>query len=188
MTTTTDTTPAHLLPALDRYGAELMLHVATDGPRGYGTACGCGWTPRPTASRPRASVGQHISAAHKRASKVCDQEMAEAREAARVEHDQARSATPPAPFHRWAANEDPNAPSRYRMSDGTPDHCLTCGVVRYPLMTWAQELAAGACRGPQDYLRRERWEQYLEALGNPELATVHGFDAYLREHPVEQSA
>jgi len=51
----------------------------------------------------------------------------------------------PAPYHRWAINEDPEAPSRYRTSKGHPDHCLACGVVRYPLAKWAKDMAAGPC-------------------------------------------
>jgi hypothetical protein len=39
----------------------------------------------------------------------------------------------PAPYHRWAINEDPDAPSVHVTSTGRPDHCLACGVVRYPL-------------------------------------------------------
>lgn len=55
----------------------------------------------------------------------------------------------PQPWHRWAINEDPDAPSRYQTSRGRPDHCLTCGIVRYPLSQWAQDWAAGPCPGPQ---------------------------------------
>ncbi len=53
----------------------------------------------------------------------------------------------PTPHHRWAINEDPNAPSRHQTSTGRPDHCLTCGVVRYPLSRWASDIAAGPCPG-----------------------------------------
>jgi hypothetical protein len=51
----------------------------------------------------------------------------------------------PAPYHRWTINEDPDAPSVHVTSTGRPDHCLACGVVRYPLVRWAQDLAAGPC-------------------------------------------
>ena len=56
-------------------------------------------------------------------------------------------ATVPAPFHRWAINEDPGAPSVHLTSSGQPDHCLVCGVVRYPLTRWGQAIAAGPCIG-----------------------------------------
>jgi hypothetical protein len=58
----------------------------------------------------------------------------------------------PQPYHRWAVNEDPAAPNAYQTSTGRPDHCLTCGVVRWALLAWVQELAAGPCPGP--YHRR----------------------------------
>jgi hypothetical protein len=49
--------------------------------------------------------------------------------------------------HRWAINEDPGAPSAYQTSSGWPDHCLVCGIVRWPLVKWAQDIAAGPCPG-----------------------------------------
>lgn len=57
-------------------------------------------------------------------------------------------AGPYLPYHRWAINEDPEAPSRHVTSTGRPDHCLVCGVVRHPLMLWARAIAAGPCPGP----------------------------------------
>jgi hypothetical protein len=52
---------------------------------------------------------------------------------------------PEPPYHRWAINEDPGAPSAWQTSTGRPDYCLACGVVRYPLTRSAQDLAAGPC-------------------------------------------
>lgn len=62
---------------------------------------------------------------------------------------------PVSAFHKWAINEDPNAPSVHRTSTGRPDHCLTCGIVRYPLVEWAQKLAEAPCPGvPYSRTRR----------------------------------
>jgi hypothetical protein len=53
--------------------------------------------------------------------------------------------TPLPPYHRWAVNEDPNAPNAYITSRGQNDHCLMCGIVRWPLSPWANRIAAGPC-------------------------------------------
>jgi hypothetical protein len=55
---------------------------------------------------------------------------------------------PPRREHRWAINEDPAAPSVHETSDGKPDHCLVCGIVRYPLHPRARAVAEGPCMGP----------------------------------------
>jgi hypothetical protein len=45
------------------------------------------------------------------------------------------------PWHRWARNEDVNFDLKNR-----PDHCIVCGIVRYPLASrWAEEIASGPC-------------------------------------------
>jgi hypothetical protein len=53
---------------------------------------------------------------------------------------------PPQPWHRWAINEDPAAPTPYLTSTDRPDHCLACGVVRWPVTYGAQMRAAGPCQ------------------------------------------
>lgn len=57
-----------------------------------------------------------------------------------------RPSEPPQPWHRWAVNEDPGAPNAHQTADGKPDHCLACGVVRWPLTYYAIMRAAGPCQ------------------------------------------
>jgi hypothetical protein len=71
---------AVIQPALDAYGEALSAHRHS----GYGepVACTCGWTSQRLSRTPRRAVGLHISAAHKRASKACDEASAQLMEEA----------------------------------------------------------------------------------------------------------
>ena len=60
-----------------------------------------------------------------------------------------RPSEPPQPWHCWAINEDPGAPNAHQTSTGKPDHCLACGVVRWPLTYVAIMRAAGPCQNPR---------------------------------------